>query len=83
MVIKNSEHTPDSILLYSIGVSGQLDDDFTAAFCPPGTHLESDGECTILAGIRADQSGILGLLRQLHNLGCAIRWMRTLPDKED
>lgn len=82
--MKPVQHTPDSTSEYTIGVYGRLDEEFISAFCPPGTRLEQEGECARLSGIHADQAAILGLLRQLHNLGCAIHWMQARPvDQEE
>ncbi len=55
---------------YTIKLSGSLEEDFIAAYCPFGTKFMSDNEATILSNISTDQSGIIGLLRGLHNLGC-------------
>jgi len=49
-----------------------VDEEFVAAYCPPGTVLICDGDTSRLTEIRADQAGIVGLLRHLHNLGCTI-----------
>lgn len=58
--------------LYQIKFSGQVDDDFVTSFCPPGLTIERDGDITCLSNIHMDQSGIIGLIRHLHNLGCTI-----------
>ncbi len=57
---------------YQLKIAGTLEEDFIATFCPPGTTLQRAGDATLLTGILTDQSGILGLARQLHNLGCTI-----------
>lgn len=57
---------------YRITLRGRVDDEFVAAFCPAGTQLTCAGETTCLSNICADQSGIVGLVRHLHNLGCTI-----------
>jgi hypothetical protein len=53
-------------------LSGTLDDDFIASFCPSETIVLRENEATSLSNIRTDQSGIIGLIRNLHNLGCII-----------
>lgn len=58
--------------LYQIRFSGKVDDDFVTSFCPPGIIIERNVDITLLTNIRTDQSGIIGLIRHLHNLGCTI-----------
>jgi hypothetical protein len=58
--------------VYQLKISGPLDDEFVESYCPAGTTLSFDGSLSLLSGIRTDQSGLIGLLRQLHNLGCSI-----------
>lgn len=58
--------------LYQIKFSGRVDDDFVTSFCPPGLTIERDGDITFISNIRTDQSGMIGLIRHLHNLGCTI-----------
>jgi len=58
--------------LYQIKFSGKVDDDFVTSCCPPGIIIERNVDITILTNIRTDQSGIIGLIRHLHNLGCTI-----------
>lgn len=57
---------------YRITIKGQVDEEFLAAYCPPETVLTGEGDATLLSNIRTDQSGILGLVRHLYNLGCTI-----------
>lgn len=57
---------------YRVTLRGRVDEEFVAAYCPAGTHLTCAGETTCLNDIRTDQSGIVGLVRHLHNLGCTI-----------
>ena len=57
---------------YQLKITGQLDDDFVSSFCPPETIIQRESDTTLLSNIRTDQSGILGLIRHLHNLGCTI-----------
>ena len=58
--------------VYRIALRGQIDAEFVEAYCPVGTVLTRAGETAVLANIHADQSGIVGLTRHLHNLGCTI-----------
>jgi hypothetical protein len=65
---------------YTLTFSGALDDDFLASYCPQGTTLTTTNEIAILDHIRTDQSGIIGLIRHLHNLGCVILQVNTAKD---
>ena len=60
------------IRTYTLTLHGELDADFASAFCTPETTFVSDGKTLWLANLPLDQSGLIGLLRQLHNLGCVI-----------
>ncbi len=64
---------------YRITVRGQIDEEFVEAYCPVGTVLACEGETAVLANIHADQSGIVGLTRHLHNLGCTIVALDSQP----
>jgi hypothetical protein len=57
---------------YTLQISGTLDADFLASFCPPGTTMTFQEERVILSNLRTDQAGILGIIRSLHNLGCIL-----------
>lgn len=57
---------------YRIRLRDPVDEEFVATYCPAGTQLSCEGDVICLCNIRADQSGILGLVRHLHNLGCTI-----------
>ena len=65
---------------YTLTFSGTLDDDFLASCCPEGTTLITANGIAILDHIRTDQSGIIGLIRHLHNLGCVILTVSTAKD---
>jgi hypothetical protein len=69
--------SPDELRTYSLKLCGSLDDDFISAYFPAGTCLTQRDECSRLENLQTDQSGIIGLLRQLHNLGCVILEMST------
>lgn len=64
--------------IYQIRLRGQLDDEFVASFCPAGTTLTHGENVTLLSNIETDQSGIMGLVRHLHNLGCTILGLERL-----
>lgn len=64
---------------YRITLRGRVDDEFVAAYCPAGTQLTCAGETTCLCNIRTDQSGIVGLMRHLHSLGCTIVALESQP----
>lgn len=55
---------------YTLTIAGNLEADFASTFCPPETTLVQEGETLILSNLQVDQSGLLGILRSLHNLGC-------------
>jgi hypothetical protein len=58
-----------------------VDDDFITSYCPEGTTLTaSGGGMATLDHLRTDQSGIIGVIRQLHNLGCVILQLTTAKD---
>jgi hypothetical protein len=65
---------------YTLTFSGALDDDFLASYCPQGTTLTTANGIAILDAIHTDQSGIIGLIRHLHNLGCVILNLSTAKD---
>ncbi len=58
--------------VYRVIIQEPLDDEFVVAFCPAGTQRTRLSDVTVLARIRTDQAGIVGLMRHLHNLGCTI-----------
>jgi hypothetical protein len=55
--------------IYTIRVQGALSIADIEHFCPPGLKIEESlGSETILI-VNTDQSGLIGLMRNLHNLG--------------
>jgi hypothetical protein len=72
MMPSNTEITLSGIRTYTLTLGGNLDTNFASNFCPPETTLAYDMNTLTLANLRLDQSGLIGLLRQLHNLGCVI-----------
>ena len=63
--------------IYRLGLACQLDEEFVSAYCPAGTERRNEDETTLLENIETDQSGIIGLIRTLHNLGCTILFLAT------
>jgi len=63
--------------VYRITLRGRIDEEFVEAYCPPETVLACEGGAAILSNIHADQSGIVGLARHLHNLGCTLLSIET------
>ncbi len=68
----NTTNSNQDLRSYTLKLSGTLDDDFVTSFCPSETIVLRENGMTSLSNIRADQSGIIGLIRNLHNLGCVI-----------
>ncbi len=64
--------TMTALHCYQLKLAGSLDEEFVRSFCPPGLTLDHEGDMTILSNILTDQSGVIGLIRRLHNLGCTI-----------
>lgn len=58
--------------LYVLRISGTLDADFLASYCPAGVTMTFHDDHITLASLRTDQSGIIGIIRQLHNFGCVL-----------
>jgi hypothetical protein len=70
--IMNIHNTNQDLRSYTLKLSGTLDDDFVTSFCPSEIIVLRENETTNLSNIHTDQSGIIGLIRNLHNLGCTI-----------
>ncbi len=64
--------TPGDLHTYEIKLGGALDEDWVAAYCPAGVKVEYTGEVTLLSNIVADQASLVGLIRNLHGLGCSL-----------
>jgi len=58
--------------VYRITLRDPIDAEFVEAYCPPETVLACEGGAAILSNLHADQAGIVGLVRHLHNLGYTI-----------
>ncbi len=59
----------DDICTYQIMVRGQVGEEEVNAQSPLQLTVEPAGPASSLITIRADQSGLIGLLRHLHGLG--------------
>ncbi len=57
---------------YTLRISGTIDADFLASYCPTGTTMTIHDGFLTLSNLRTDQAGILGIIRQLHNFGCLL-----------
>jgi len=62
---------------YTLTFAGVLDDDFLTSFCPEGTVATAVDQHTTLTNLCTDQSGIIGVIRRLHNLGCTLISLST------
>ncbi len=69
--------------LYCLTIKGPVDESFVSAYCPAGTTLAQQAGASCLSNIRTDQSGIVGLVRHLHNLGCTLLALTTDKAEED
>ena len=69
MIAKNIFHDQRS---YTLKLAGLLEDDFISAYCPPETVVLRQDNTTNLTNLHTDQSGMIGLIRNLHNLGYTI-----------
>jgi hypothetical protein len=61
---------------YTLTFAGAVDEEFLASFCPEGTAATAVNHHITLTNLRADQSGIIGVIRRLHNLGCTLLELR-------
>ncbi len=72
----------DDLYIYRLQVSGQLAAEDIETFSPPGFRIEKmEGNSTCLV-VRTDQSGIIGLIRQLHGLGCELLFFERKEEDE-
>jgi len=71
-MLSNPDTTLSGILTYTLTLHGELEANFASTFCPPETMFVRGGKTLRLANLRLDQSGLIGLLRHLHNIGCVI-----------
>jgi hypothetical protein len=67
----------DDTHLYHIQIAGQVAESDLATFCPPSATLTPEGETCSILTLRTDQSGLVGLIRQLHGLGLVLLAVQT------
>lgn len=58
--------------VYTLHFSGAPEDEFLGDYCPAGTTLTLGENTFSLSNLCADQAGILGIIRRLHNKGCIL-----------
>ena len=63
--------------VYRITLRGLIDEEFVETYCPPETVRTCEGGAAILSNVHADQCGIVGMTRHLHNLGCTLLSLET------
>jgi hypothetical protein len=54
---------------YTLKLDGMLDEEFVSSFCPAHSVISHQEDGTTLLVTNTDQSGVIGLIRALHNLG--------------
>lgn len=69
MVVRKKKHEFHE---YTISLDGVLEEEFISACLPPDCDIQVKEGITTLSNVRSDQSGMVGLIRHLHNLGCTI-----------
>jgi hypothetical protein len=62
-------NTMDERISYTIQLLGQVSERELNALSPLQMHIEQAGPRVTLVSVCTDQSGIIGLIRYLHNLG--------------
>lgn len=68
---------------YHLRISGQVDVEDLNTICPhQGTLLQSEPGETLLS-IYTDQSGMIGMLRQLHSLGLHVLSVDCCPERKE
>jgi hypothetical protein len=70
------------IRFYVLHISGTLDADFLASYCPAGVTMTVHDHQVTLANLRTDQAGVLGIIRQLHNFGCILLALSTGSEED-
>jgi hypothetical protein len=68
----------DDIHLYQIQIAGQVAESDISAFCPASTKIAPCGNTYSVLTVHTDQSGLVGLIRQLHGLGFVLLAFNTL-----
>ncbi len=69
MVVRKKKHEFHE---YTISLDSVLEEEFISACLPPDCDIRVKDGVTTLSKVRSDQSGMVGLIRHLHNLGCTI-----------
>ncbi len=72
----------DDLHYYHIHVLGHLAAADIDAFSPPGFTMEPMANNTTSLVVRTDQSGVVGLIRQLHGLGCVLLFFERKENNE-
>ena len=67
---------------YQIVINGQIEGDDLSSMSPVKLVVESCGPETTRFCVRTDQSGLVGLLRHLHNLGVVLLSIRRMDGDE-
>ena len=67
---------------YHLRLTGLLAMDDLNAMSPLALNVEQTDGATTLLSVCTDQSGLVGLLRHLHGLGCVFISMNKEPDRE-
>lgn len=81
--MNRTQMLPDTdMYIYTLSFTGVLDEDFLASFCPEGTVATAVAHRTTLTNLRADQAGVIGVIRRLHNLGCTLVYLSAVPGEE-
>ncbi len=68
---------------YSITIKGVMDEEFIRDYCSPGYTMTYDRGKTTLKNLHLDQAGMVGLVRQLHNLGVTVLMVELQSDTEE
>lgn len=70
--MNKTETNPPQVTRYTLVFRGMLDEELLREYCLPGFILTSEANHFVLSNLQLDQAGLLGLIRQLHNLGCTV-----------
>ncbi|GIV65264.1 MAG: hypothetical protein KatS3mg046_524 [Bellilinea sp.] len=81
--MKNSALPQPQSESYRITVKGVMEEEFLHDYCPPGFTLSYTNGRTTLVNLQTDQAGMLGLIRQLHNLGVTVLLVELQSEIEE
>ncbi len=59
-----------------------MEEEFLKDYCPSGFTLIYKNGRTTLANLQTDQAGMLGLIRQFHNLGVTVLLVELQSEME-